>query len=168
MHKANKGLYILITKVRIGSPTDPSSFDCSKKIQPNYFYSKGYKIFYPYRPIPSSCNWRNLQYVKGRSTFYFYILYYYFVRARYNTRQQDLFHVLAAYSMYNTEVSVHCTLYTVQQLFHVLAAYSMYNTEVSVQYARYNNSSMYWLCTACTTQVSVQCTMYKNNSSIMY
>ena len=125
MHKANKGLYILITKVRIGSPTDPSSFDCSKKIQPNYFYLKGYKIFYPYRPTPSSCNWRNLQYGKGRSTFYIYILYYYFVRARYNTRQQDLF--------------------------HVLAAYSMYNTEVSVQYARFNNSSMYWLLTACST-----------------
>ena len=26
-------------------------------------------------------------------------------RERYNTRQQDLFHVLAAYSMYNTEVN---------------------------------------------------------------
>ena len=39
-------------------------------------------------------------------------------RERYNSRQQDLFHVLAAYSMYNTEVS-----------YYVLVAYSMYHTQ---------------------------------------
>ena len=29
-------------------------------------------------------------------------------RERYNSRQQDLFHVLAAYSMYNSEVRLYC------------------------------------------------------------
>ena len=30
-------------------------------------------------------------------------------RAQYNSRQQDLFHVLSAYSVYNTEVEVSIT-----------------------------------------------------------
>ena len=48
-------------------------------------------------------------------------------------RQQMLFHVLAAYSMYICHMYVTVVtgvLCRQQMLFHVLAAYSMYNTEV--------------------------------------